>query len=191
MPTFLAVAGAEPVTGLPGRNLLPLLLDEETDWREYLYTEYHTHSAHNFYPQRTVRNERYKLIQNLMPGQVNPGHNYTLNRFFAGLAKTIDAAPDLVRDAYDRMRTPPEYELYDLGADPYEFRNLAAADAERAAVLAELKKQLAQWRHDTNDPLLDSGNLGRLKAEIDACFVDGQPSKERLSLTYPEYFFAP
>ncbi len=190
MPTFLTVAEAEPVTGLPGRALLPLLQDEKTDWREYLYTEYHTHSAHNFYPQRTVRNERYKLIQNLMPGQVNPGHDYTLNRFFAGISKTIDAAPDLIHDAYDRMRTPPEYELYDLGADPDEFRNLAR-DAQHAAALAELTKRLAQWRRATNDPLLDPENLRRLKAEIDACFVDGKASKERLSLTYPEYFFSP
>jgi len=66
MPTLLAVAAAKPVANLPGLSLVPLLRDEETRWRRYLFTEYHTHSAHNFYPQRAVRNERYKLIQNLM-----------------------------------------------------------------------------------------------------------------------------
>ena len=30
-----------------------------------------------------------------------------------------------VREAYQLMKKPPRYELYDLRADPYEFRNLA------------------------------------------------------------------
>jgi N-sulfoglucosamine sulfohydrolase len=189
MPTLLAVSGARPVANLSGLSLAPLLQGAKTQWRGYLFTEYHTHSAHNFYPQRTVRGWRYKLIQNLMPGESNPGYDFTLKRFFADLPETIDAAPDPVRAAYHRMRAPPEFELYDLQADPHEFRNLAA-DAEHADVLAELKGQLTAWRIRTNDPLLDAENLRRLKTEIDACFVDGQAQKSRLTLTYPEYFFA-
>ena len=54
MPTFLAVSNAEPVVNLPGKSLLPLLQNEQTVWRKYLFTEYHLHSAHNFFPQRTV-----------------------------------------------------------------------------------------------------------------------------------------
>jgi len=188
MPTLLQVAEAEPVAGLPGRSLLPLLRDEKIDWRRYLFTEFHTHSAHNFYPQRTVRNARYKLIENLMPGQVNPGHAFTLTRFFPELSSTIEAAPEYVRTAYQRMKTPPRYELYDLREDPLEFRNLAT-DAGHTATLAELRKQLSGWRIETKDPLLDPDNLRRLKAEVDASFVDGKYNKSRLKLTYPEYFF--
>ena len=189
MPTLLAVAGAEPVAKLPGRSLLPLLQDKAAPWRRYLCTEYHTHSAHNFYPQRTVRNARYKLIHSLMPNQSNPGYAFTLNRFFADLPETIDAAPDHIRTAYYRMRTPPEFELYDLRRDPYEFRNLAA-EAEHAETLRELQTQLTEWRVKTNDPLLKSDNVQRLKAQIDACIVDGEAHKSRLTLTYPDYFFA-
>ncbi len=189
MPTLLAVAKAEPVANLPGRSLLPLLRDEETTWREYLYTEFHLHSAHNFYPQRTIRNDRYKLIQNLLPGQTNPGYDFTLKRFFANLPKTIEASPDHVRAAYHRMKTPPEFELYDLKSDPYEFHNLAS-NGNHAKTLFELKQQIAKWRRQTNDPLLNSDNLERLKAEVDACIVNGNANKSRLNLTYPEYFFA-
>ncbi len=189
LPTLLAVAGAEPIANLPGRSLEPLLRNEETQWRRYLFTEYHTHSAHNFYPQRTVRNARYKLIENLMPELNNPGYDFTLDRFFVDLSPIILAAPDHIRASYHRMKTPPKYELYDLQADPHEFRDLAA-DPEHATALHELKKQLTAWRAETNDPLLDPDNLTRLKAEIDACMVEGEARKPQLTLTYPAYFFA-
>jgi N-sulfoglucosamine sulfohydrolase len=191
-PTFLAVAGEAIEADLPGRSLLPLLRGEKGPWRRYLFTEFHLHSAHDFYPQRTVRNERYKLIQNLMPDAENPGYDYTMRRFYPKIQATIDGAPEPVRSAYLRMKTPPEFELYDLQNDPREFRNLAdggETNAEVAATLAELKKELTDWRMRTADPLLDAANLRRLKREIDACFVDGEPDKERLELNYPEYFF--
>ncbi|MGI9429341.1 MAG: sulfatase family protein, partial [Bythopirellula sp.] len=165
MPTLLAVGGCEPVADLPGLSLLPLLRGEQAPWREYLFTEFHLHSAHNFYPQRTVRNARFKLIQNLMPGQENPGYDFTLERFFTDLPKNIDAAPAHIRSAYQRMKTPPEFELYDLQADPHEFQNLAD-DAEHGPALAELTTRLAEWRVRTNDPLLKPENLKQLKSEI-------------------------
>jgi len=189
MPTLLTMTNAEPVPGLPGRSLVPLLTGESTEWRKYLFTEYHLHSAHNFYPQRTVRNARYKLIQSLQPDQINPGYDFTVKRFFDDLPDAIEAAPESIRSAYRRMKKPTGFELYDLESDPYEFKNLAG-DAAHSHVLTELKEQLAAWRKQTSDPLLNKGNLQRLKAEVDNCFVDGIPSKARLTLSYPDYFFA-
>ncbi len=191
MPTLLKVADAKPVANLPGRSLLPLLGGdpiEDAAWRKTLFTEYHLHSAHNFYPQRTVRDARYKLIHNLMPDQNNPGYDFTMNRFFADLQQTIEASPNPIRSAYHRMKRPPEFELYDLQTDSHEFHNLAG-QAEHAATLASLKRELLKWRTRTRDPLLDSANLIRLKAEIDACFVNNKANKALLRLTYPDYFF--
>lgn len=188
MPTFLDVAKAEPVDGLTGRTLSPFLKGQAGDRREYLFTEYHTHSAHNFYPQRTVRDRRFKLIHNLMPDEVNPGYEFTRRKFFEKLHEVVSKAPHPVRSAYERMQRPPEYELYDLQTDPHEFSNLAN-ETRHAETLTELKNQLANWRNRTNDPLLNVDNLTRLKAEIDACIVDGEAKKGRLKLTYPDYFF--
>jgi len=187
MPTFLDVAKAEPVDGLAGRTLSPFLKGQTGDRREYLFTEYHTHSAHNFYPQRTVRDKRFKLINNLMPHEVNPGYEFTRRKFFEKLHQVVSKAPHPVRSAYERMQRPPEYELYDLQTDPHEFRNLVDA-SEFATTFARLKAQLANWRKRTNDPLLDPDNLARLKAEIDACITDDGASKADLKLTYPDYF---
>lgn len=187
MPTLLEAAGAGPAEQLPGRSLLPLLLDRPVEWRRYLFTEYHTHAAEqNFYPQRSVRNQRYKLIENLMPGQVNPGYAFTNGRFpNAGIPDAIAAAAPVVREAYRLMRRPPRFELYDLQADPYEFRNLADVE-EHAATLAELKQQLSAWRRQTKDPLLDTENLRRLAQE-----VQGLTRKQarKYEWGYPDYFF--
>lgn len=188
MPTFLKAAGAEPIASLPGRSLLPLIDGETEDWRRYLFTEFHTHSAHNYYPQRTVRDERYKLIRNLMPGELNPGYAFTMNRFFVALKDSVSTASEPVRSAYYRMHQPPEFELYDLHSDPYEFLNLTD-DANHKETFERMKSQLQAWRQRTNDPMLRRENVTRLKEELQACFKDGLPEKGRLSLTYPAYFF--
>lgn len=86
------------------------------------------------------------------------------------------------------MERPPAYELYDLKSDPYEFNNLVHSP-EHAQTLLQLQQELQGWRERTNDPLLNQQNVLRLKAEVDACIVDGQPDKSKLTLTYPDYFF--
>ncbi len=187
-PTLLEAVGAPPIPNLPGHSLVPLLKSESTNWRQYLFTEFHIHSAHNYYPQRTVQDSRYKLIRNLMPGQVNPGYAFTNNRFFENLAATIHHADEPIRSAYLNMERPPVYELYDLQSDPFEFHNLVNR-SEHAQTLQRLQQELHRWRERTSDPLLNHQNVLRLKAEIDACLVDGQPDKSTLNLTYPDYFF--
>jgi N-sulfoglucosamine sulfohydrolase len=194
MPTLLEVAGVEIPSTLAGKSLTPLLRSRNTDlresnWRQYLFTEYHLHSAHNYFPQRTVRDSRYKLIENLQADEINPGYSFTIKRFFDGLEKVIDAAPNRVRAAYRLMEKPPKYELYDLRNDPWEFENLAN-DTRHQATLTRLTGVLEQWREQTGDPLLNPKSAAQLKAEIEACFVEGTPEKASLELDYPRYFFS-
>jgi len=188
MPTLLEAARVHAPDKLAGRSLAPLFEHKVVEWREHLYTEYHLHSAHNFFPQRTVRDARYKLIRNLQPDQINPGYSFTINRFFEGLPKVIQAAPPQVQAAYRLMERPPAYELYDLQNDPWEFNNLSA-DPQHHETLQKLSKRLEQWRLETNDPLLNPVTQARLKAEIESCFIDGKPAKSALKLDYPNYFF--
>jgi len=189
-PTFLEVSEAKPVPGLPGRSLLPLLRGEKPKWRPYMPTEYHLHSAHNYYPQRAIRNERYKLIQNLQPGEVDPGYEFTVKRFFGQqVLAALPKAPKKVQAAYALMKRPPEYQLYDLKEDPYEFVNLAE-DPDHRQALDELSAELTRWRKDTRDPLLNQENVIRLKAEIDGIRQGNDFSKSKIGQwKYPEYFF--
>ena len=197
MPTLLAVAGAEPVPGLPGRDLRPLFAGPGEEWRQYLFTEYHTHSAHNYFPQRAVRCSRFKLIESLLPGEEHPDYGPTFAKLVkeAGLSSkgppldphaVVAAAAMEVREAYQRMRRPPRFELYDLESDPYEFRNLAGKP-EYAATLRILRQELRAWRSRTGDPLLKEENLRRLSGEVRS--VKSKKAARKRPWRYPGYFF--
>lgn len=196
MPTLLAAAGAMPVPDLPGRDLKPFFNGGPIPWRTHLFSEYHTHGAQNFFPQRAVRDDRYKLIENVLAGEVHPDYEATLQKMVGEVRNsspeaTVDyhaviagAAPE-VRDAYARMRQPPRYELYDLKRDPYEFHNLAK-DAAHAKTLKDLQRRLAEWRRQTNDPLLNQRNLRRFTKEVRS--VKSKKASRKRAWNYPDYF---
>jgi N-sulfoglucosamine sulfohydrolase len=189
MPTILELANAKKPKIQDGKSLVPLLTGKSSEWRKYLFTEYHTHAAGtNFYPQRTVRNDRYKLIENLLPGEVNPGFEFALDlaRTGADFRKAIANAPVEVQAAYKLMNRPGRWELYDLQDDPYEFNNLSGSKGHEE-IFIELKTALAQWRIDTKDPLLDQDILRQFKKEVYAV-PDKKSSRKEGFWKYPDYF---
>ncbi len=186
MPTILASSGAVTVPNLPGQSLLPLLAGEQPSWREAVFSEFHTHAARvNFFPQRALHGQRYKLIENLLPDEANPDVE-KIDKELPFVAAAVAAAAPEVRAAYLLQQRPPRYELYDLQTDPCEFRNLSASP-EHAAVLADLKQRLLAWREQTHDPLLNPTHLARLKAEVYA--VSSKAEGKAIDWGYPYYFF--
>jgi N-sulfoglucosamine sulfohydrolase len=153
-PTFCEIAEARSPQSLPGRSLKSLVFGGKPKWRKYLFTEFHVHSNHNPWPQRTVRDERYKLIYNPVAGKVNPGYDFTMSKKFfkASEAELMAAAPEQVRAAYQIMKKPPLYELYDLQVDPFEFKNLAE-DPAHTKTLDRLIAELVYWQKYTEDAL--------------------------------------
>ena len=110
-----------------------------------------------------------------MPGEENPGHRFTVDRFVGQeeMREALERSSPRVREAYGLMESPPEFELYDLDADPYEFENLADKPQHQAE-LEELKGRLLEWRRQTDDAFLDAANVMRLREEIESTFIEGQ-----------------
>jgi N-sulfoglucosamine sulfohydrolase len=186
MPTLLEVSGAPPVPDLPGRSWVPLLAGEKPAWRDHLFTEFHTHATvANFFPQRAVRGARYKLIENLLAGEYHPDTD-KIHAELPFVEDAIAAAPEPIRSAYQRQQQPPRYELYDLQSDPYEFHDLTDS-AEHADIFADLQRQLAEWRRQSSDPLLDPEILRRLKEEVYSVRRRADAREHRWG--YPDYFF--
>ena len=169
LPTILAATASKFPDNLPGRSLLELGQGEKKTWRQYLFSGKAGATAHWTFPQRTVRDERYKLILNLTPNRPCPtaeAYQTQWGSFFiAGCTvEEIAAASQQVRTAYDVWRSPPEIELHDLQNDPHEPRNLANQDRHQA-VQDRLVKRLGQWQRDTNDPFADAKLLANYLQE--------------------------
>ena len=152
LPTILDAAGAETPEGLHGRSLRPVVSGAAADWREYLAAEFHYHGARPFYPRRAIRDQRYKLIHNLRAGEAKPSTGIDGDTAYRQSQEPKYENTE-VRRAFDTFADPPEFELYDLQSDPWEFRNLAES-SEHAEELARLKDALRAWREQTDDPLL-------------------------------------
>jgi N-sulfoglucosamine sulfohydrolase len=181
-PTFMEVSGNPIPSHLPGKSLLPVLKGQKEPLRKYLFTEYHVHSNHNPFPQRTIRDERYKLIHNLVAGHENPGYHFTIGKKIdpTDFNNAVAAAPKNVADAYERMRKPPEYELYDLKKDPFEWDNLAD-NSNFGEIFTRLKKNLYEWQIRTNDPLVDKKIAEKLFLEV------VNANEKRIEIKYHDY----
>ena len=155
LPTFIELAGGDPTAhDLDGQSLVPLLRGE-TDTHHTHVFGMHTNkgSKYNAWPMRTVRDTRWRLIW-------NPGYQETLKdsvshgpyaqRFFDPMVRAAEAGDTFARQQVDRLIRRPEFELYDLDADPWEMNNLAQ-HPEHAATVATLKAELDAWMAQQGD----------------------------------------
>ncbi|MCG6156086.1 sulfatase family protein [Rubinisphaera margarita] len=158
LPTFLEAAGIENSRSLHGDSLTKTAGD--ANWRKTLATEFHYHGSSPFFPRRTIRNERFKLIHNLLAAKKSATERVDGDAAYQ-LAMESDGVSDATRAAFERAVNPPEFELYDLQNDPWEFDNLAE-DKDHQAVLRQMKQALVDWRKTTEDPLLTEDGMKRI-----------------------------
>lgn len=173
VPTILDAAEVPFPEKFHGRSLRPVLASPTApqNWRKYLAGEFHYHGYEPFFPRRAIRDQRYKIIHNMLAGSAKPGTRVDGDPVgaFASTAKYKDTPAGL---AYQRYSDPPEWELYDLQGDPVEFHNLAD-DPAHSDKLKELQKALLDWQKETNDPLLEKANFAVFRKL-------GQEAKQRI-----------
>jgi N-sulfoglucosamine sulfohydrolase len=141
LPTLLDLLGVPIPERVQGRSVAPALSGEMFTPREAIFGEM---TYHDYYdPRRCVRTVSHKLIVNFTaaPSFMDPSQSWR--------PRTVTVEPPDPALAYH-----PLLELYDLAADPHEWRNLAD-DPAYADVRAGLLGLLARWMRETGDPLLD------------------------------------
>ena len=163
MPTLLEAAGV-PAPKMQGRSLKAALQGDDAGKRVYMAAEFNTHTGSFFFPRRAIRDDRYKLIYNMLAGRAKASAEIDGDTasVVAASAK-YNGTP--AQKAMSRLADPPMWELYDLSADPFEFNNLAD-DPVYQPVLARLKKALAAWQDETEDPYRDPKKIDATMAEI-------------------------
>jgi len=152
-PTMLDWAGvADPAKDTHGRSLLPILGETNpTGWDEVVLSHV-AHEIYSYYPMRTLRERRYKLIWNLTWGAEFPVPVDTFQRrLWAGIRERGDKmiGPRTVEQFLHR----PKLELYDLETDPWEVENLAAK-TEHAERVKAMSERLVKHLEETEDPWL-------------------------------------
>jgi uncharacterized sulfatase len=154
LPTVLELTGSGAPAGIDGRSFAGVLKGTAASGREKVFLTHSGDKSINAYPIRAVRTERWKYIRNLKPEAVHTTHmdrakpvdGRTYWESWVAKAKMDAAAAAIVQ----RYRRRPAEELYDLEADPFELRNLAA-DSRHAEMLARLRRDLDAWMAEQGD----------------------------------------
>jgi arylsulfatase A-like enzyme len=139
-PTLLELLGLPIEERVQGQSQLAALDGTSHTPRDEVFGEM---TYHDYYdPRRCIRTERHKLIANFSaaPAFMDPSQSWQ--------PRTVTTIPADPARAYH-----PPIELYDLDADPNEWRNLAD-EPDHAAIRGDLLSRLGRWMRDTGDPLL-------------------------------------
>ena len=145
LPTILKEVGLtipDELMGFP----LQTLLDPSTPRREYIHTFNTGSAAHLRYLTFGIHGERHKLIYNPVRSRNQAG----ISRYQNSNIPENLWLPEYV--------DPPEFELYDLDEDPYEFNNLAE-DPAYEAMRNRLFRAMREFQQAIKDPFLDPQNV--------------------------------
>jgi sialidase-1 len=180
LPTFMDAAGSPTPRGLPGQSLRPVLggTTDDIEFRKYLACERNCDAARHTFPQRTIRDDRYKLIHSPVRDREDPAARYYQTHGAAHWSgcltdKELAGASKQTKTGYARWLKPPEYQLYDLKVDPYEWIDLSN-DTKHAEAKRRLQTALKEWQADTRDPISDREKLSMLMKENEAVFKAGR-----------------
>jgi arylsulfatase A-like enzyme len=149
-PTWLEAAGVKLLPRLEGQSLLPLLTGKSTTRNRPAFFERNWHD--NLDLIRGVRSEKYLLIQNYRPEVPYPPALDLANSPSWMAIQQLHNEKKLPTELEQRyFASPrPEVELYDLEADPFQLKNLAA-DSSQKQVVQNLQQLLSDWMISTND----------------------------------------
>lgn len=152
-PTILDFAKVKPAQKqkMHGRSFLPILEQEKPNGWEEVYASHTFHEVTMYYPMRTVRSGKYKLIWNIAYPLPFPFASDLYGS--ATWQDTLKHGEDYVygKRSVSAYEHRPQFELYDLEKDPDEIHNLADNVAHHEK-LAELKQKLREFQKRTADP---------------------------------------
>jgi len=155
-PLFVDLAGGKAIAGLDGHSFKDVLLGDASTHDEFIYASHTGDGEMNVFPQRCVRDERWKCILNLKPENQwtthftkvmdIPGSHGDVYATWIEKAKADAAAAKFI----ETLEHHPRWELYDTEGDPYELNNLALQPAH-AARLAMMQSKLTEWLTNQGD----------------------------------------
>jgi len=153
-PTLLDLSGSKLPRELDGRSFRKVLAGKTDRHREYIFTTHSGDGNMNVYPIRSVRDNRYKYIRNLLPDCYHSNHSDVLRKPGAGAywdswdeaSKTDAIAATILQKYYVR----PIEEFYDIQTDPEEQHNLIKNESHQARI-KQMRQLLDSWMREQGD----------------------------------------
>ena len=148
-PTFLELAGLSTPKVFEGRSFLLLLHNPKKSIRDFVFAERNWHDYED--RVRAVRNMRFKYIRNFYNDLPNtPPADVVRSVAYREMIRLRkeDRLVDAQKNTF--MQPRAREELYDVQADPFELKNLAA-DPAQAKRLKRFRRTLAKWQQETGD----------------------------------------
>ena len=160
-PTFIDIAGGKQPQGLDGKSFLNVLPGKTRTFRNYIYASHTADGKMNVFPQRCVRDTRYKYILNLHPERVwtthftkVPGIPESHKQVWDTWVEKAKGDPKAAK-IVDINENHPLEELYDTDVDRYELNNIAAR-SEEAPILLKMREKLRKWLATQGESMPDN-----------------------------------
>ena len=162
VPTILDwTETALPKQKLHGRSFLPILAEENPEGWDEVFLSHVNHEVTMYYPMRTIRTRKYKMIWNINWKAEYPLPIDTLNR--ATWQETLRRGDRLIgKRTVKKYLQRDEIELYDLSKDNDEVINLVN-NPNYTAVKQELTRKLHNWLKETEDHWITRHDLPGVK----------------------------
>ncbi|MEM6915968.1 MAG: sulfatase [Verrucomicrobiota bacterium] len=166
VPTLVELAGGDSTTvdtgrngapgggnGFDGKSFLEILRGQREEHHPYVYGVHTMQGAWvgGPFPIRSIRDDRYKFIWNLMPER--PFANFLMveDKLNCWRSWVRDAAADpAAAEIVERWVKRPEFEFYDTENDPFELVNLAD-DPSHLDRIEGMKTTLEAWMKQQGD----------------------------------------
>jgi arylsulfatase A-like enzyme len=153
-PTLFEICGIEIPENLDGKSFRGVLTGEKKTHRDEIYTTHSGDGNMNVYPIRSIRNEKYKFILNLLPCCYHTNHSDILRKPNAGAywdswdraTESDKKAASIVHKYFVR----PAEEFYDIQNDPTEQINLINSKKHKK-IINEMRKNLIEWMDKQGD----------------------------------------
>lgn len=197
LPTMIDAGGGEPVEGLDGFSLLPVLFQKKDRHKDYTYSLQTTrtiYSGAEYYPSRGISDGQYRLILNLAPQMKFSNTVTERDSYFAEWRKSGN--PVHRKLAWDYEYRPP-IELYDDIKDPYNLDNLADKKVHEE-IIVRLRSKLEDWMSYCGDLGLPTEFAAREhtrqrmqteKVDMQLDFSASQKTGNLMAFTDGYYFF--
>ena len=151
-PTFIDLAGGEPVTPVDGKSFLPVLQGKADAHKEHVFGIMTTRgiiNGTNAYAIRSVRDTRYKLILNLNH-ESKFTNACTKSAAFQSMVTKANAGDKTAKRLVNAYQHRPAVEFFDMEKDPLEMKNLAGHSDYQKHV-SRLRTKLNAWMKDQGD----------------------------------------